>query len=339
MKSSPLAKKFRFSICLLSAASLIAGCASSSKDIASASVSPLLYQHYTCDQLFLENARLQSKAVELGGRLDKAAENDKAITGVALILFWPAAFALGGNKGQEAEYSRIKGENDAIQQALVLRNCGAATAPATLAAMPPPVTAIQVPSAAGSPGALAAPSTPLPATAPTIPKSLVGTSFSFTDTDSLNGAARGTQRLVLTHEDGNSFEYNNGEYVTDRDGNLKRGTYSVSGSNLYRRGASVGQLWQAKLKSADGASSGDIIVTATGIGSIVLSSGATRPTLKTSIAGWVTGPSQRSYAAGVSNEKISGQIMFDVATGLPVEYQFDTRNNSFSVTRKLERVQ
>jgi hypothetical protein len=38
-------------------------------------------------------------------------------------LFWPAAFALGGNQAQEAEYARLKGEADAIHQAAIAKKC------------------------------------------------------------------------------------------------------------------------------------------------------------------------------------------------------------------------
>ena len=115
---------------------LLAGCATASKDIAAAYVSPVQYQSYDCDQLAAESQRLTGRAQQLGARLDQAADNDKAITGVALILFWPAAFALGGTKGQEAEYARLKGEADAVQQAAIARKCPGVTAPAPAAAQP-----------------------------------------------------------------------------------------------------------------------------------------------------------------------------------------------------------
>jgi hypothetical protein len=88
------------------------------------------YQNYDCDQLGAEAARLTTRVQQLGGRLDEAASNDKAITGVGAILFWPALFALGGTKQQEAEYGRLKGEAEAVQQAAVFKKCpGAVAAP------------------------------------------------------------------------------------------------------------------------------------------------------------------------------------------------------------------
>ena len=109
---------------------ILAGCSTASKDIAAVSVSPLQYQSYDCEQLTSESQRVQTRVTQLGGRLDEAASNDKAIAGVGMILFWPALFALGGTKQQEAEYARLKGEYDAIQQAAISKKCPGIIAPA-----------------------------------------------------------------------------------------------------------------------------------------------------------------------------------------------------------------
>jgi len=60
----------------------------------------------------------------LTGRLNEAASNDKAIMGVGMILFWPALFALGGTKQQEAELARLKSEYDALQISVTSKKCG-----------------------------------------------------------------------------------------------------------------------------------------------------------------------------------------------------------------------
>jgi len=116
-------------VCLALALSIVStGCATASKDIASAYVSPMQYQSYDCDQILAEVQRVHGRVSQLGGRLDEAASNDKAIMGVGLILFWPALFALGGTKQQEAEYGRLKGEYDALQQSAVQKKCAGAVA-------------------------------------------------------------------------------------------------------------------------------------------------------------------------------------------------------------------
>lgn len=99
------------------------GCSSSSKDISSSYVSPLQYQPYDCSQLAGESHRILSRVKEIGGRLDEASSNDKMITGAGVILFWPSLFFLGGTKQQEAEYGRLKGEYDAVQQAAIAKKC------------------------------------------------------------------------------------------------------------------------------------------------------------------------------------------------------------------------
>lgn len=88
-------------------------------------MSPLQYQGYDCLQLAAETQRIQSRVAQVGGRLDQAATNDKMITGAGAILFWPALFFLGGTKQQEAEYARLKGEYDGIQQAAIQKKCTA----------------------------------------------------------------------------------------------------------------------------------------------------------------------------------------------------------------------
>ena len=55
--------------------------------------------------------------------MNEAAANDKTITGVGIILFWPALFALGGTDEQEAEFARLKGEYDAVQQSAIQKKC------------------------------------------------------------------------------------------------------------------------------------------------------------------------------------------------------------------------
>lgn len=102
---------------------LVAGCATASKDIAASYVSPMQYQAYDCNQIGLESVRVQARVAELGGRLDQAASNDQGIAVVGALLFWPALFFLGGTKTQEAEYSRLKGEYESLQQQAVAQKC------------------------------------------------------------------------------------------------------------------------------------------------------------------------------------------------------------------------
>ena len=141
----------------LAASMVLGGCATASKDVATQSISPLQYQVYDCDQITAETMRVQARASQLGGRLDTAAANDKAITGIGIVLFWPALFALGGTKEQEAEYGRLKGESDALQQVAISKKCMAPTTPVAqpVAAQPAAAqVAVVQPTAAPQDGAL-----------------------------------------------------------------------------------------------------------------------------------------------------------------------------------------
>ena len=71
------------------------GCATSSANIAASYTTPIQYQGYDCAQLTAEAQRIHGRVNQLAGRLDEAANNDKVIMGVGMVLFWPALFALG----------------------------------------------------------------------------------------------------------------------------------------------------------------------------------------------------------------------------------------------------
>ena len=108
---------------VLAASIALGGCATASSNIAASYTTPIQYQSYDCAQLTSEAQRVQGRVGQLAGRLDEAASNDKVLMGVGLVLFWPALFALGGTKQQEADFARLKGEYDAIQQAMIAKKC------------------------------------------------------------------------------------------------------------------------------------------------------------------------------------------------------------------------
>ena len=131
-------------VAVVVAAMLVSGCATSSDKISAAYVSPMQYQSYDCDQISAEGSRLNQRVLALQGQVDKAASNDKALTGVGLILFFPVLFALGGNQQQEAEYGRLKGESEALQQSAILKKCpGVMPVCATTSNVATPPVAIQ----------------------------------------------------------------------------------------------------------------------------------------------------------------------------------------------------
>lgn len=82
------------------------------------------YQNYSCEQIGGELQRVSRRTNELQASLKKTADNDAAQMGIGLILFWPTLFFLEGGDGAEAaEFSRLKGERDALEQAGIQKTC------------------------------------------------------------------------------------------------------------------------------------------------------------------------------------------------------------------------
>jgi hypothetical protein len=107
-------------------ASILAGCASSPDEISAAYVSPVQYSGSECDQIRAELVRVSSRVREVAGAQQKQADIDAIAMGVALVVFWPALFFIGGNDRNE-ELSRLKGEYDALEQAAIQKNCPVAS--------------------------------------------------------------------------------------------------------------------------------------------------------------------------------------------------------------------
>lgn len=116
-------RKIAFLICLISSVS-VAGCAKKSENIQASYVSPLTYKSFSCQQIQQEGTRISQKTGELSGVQNKKATDDAVATGVAIVLFWPAAFFIKGNQETASQLARLKGELDALEQARSQKSCG-----------------------------------------------------------------------------------------------------------------------------------------------------------------------------------------------------------------------
>jgi hypothetical protein len=98
----------------------------------------LQYQSFTC-----QHQRISTQAATVAGQQDSQVTKDAVATAVAVIVAWPAAFLVQGDKGNAAQIAQLKGEMNAIEQASIQKNCGiqfrtapppaSAAAPATAA--------------------------------------------------------------------------------------------------------------------------------------------------------------------------------------------------------------
>ena len=101
----------------------LAGCASSAADITANYVSPVQYSSYNCQQLGLEAQSVSARAAALSGAQDSQRTKDALVTTAAVVVFWPAAFFVGGDKQTASELAQMKGQMVAIEQASISKKC------------------------------------------------------------------------------------------------------------------------------------------------------------------------------------------------------------------------
>ena len=109
----------------VTASALIAltACAEQAKNVEAQYVSPNVYQGRNCGQLLSERNEIVRKVNELARKQDQAATNDAVATGVALLVFWPAAIALAATNDRSEALSAAKGNFDAITQRMKQQRC------------------------------------------------------------------------------------------------------------------------------------------------------------------------------------------------------------------------
>ena len=93
-------------------------CATKPESIAPAYVSHMGYSQYDCEQLAGEQARLVTALSTSSDAQRKARTNDT----VGVILLGLPVSSLSGSN-QASNISRLKGELEAIQKSMVLKNC------------------------------------------------------------------------------------------------------------------------------------------------------------------------------------------------------------------------
>ena len=102
----------------------LAACATYSEKIAPSYVSPVIYENLSCRQIAEEASRVSARAAHVAGVQDSQANKDNVLTAVTIVVFWPAAFFVGGDKQNAGELAQLKGSMDALEQASIRKNCG-----------------------------------------------------------------------------------------------------------------------------------------------------------------------------------------------------------------------
>lgn len=84
----------------------------------------MIYQSYNCQQLAMEAQALSSRSAQVAGVQDDKRTKDGLATAAAVVIFWPAAFFVGGDGQTAAELANLKGQMVAVEQASIAKKCG-----------------------------------------------------------------------------------------------------------------------------------------------------------------------------------------------------------------------
>lgn len=314
-------------VCLgLALAIAVSGCSTASKDISATYVSPVQYQSYDCDQLAAELNRVQTRVVQLGGRLDEAASNDKALTGVGIVLFWPVLFALGGTKQQEAEYSRLRGEYDALQQAAIQKKCTGKPDAVTPSAAVPTAAVPAVPVATGEP----------PAKATASGTFAVGDRLDYRSSDIVSGAALAEQAVFITRIDAAQVEYGHGDIVNDANGNWTGGRAGgLKLIGIFKPTYGIGNGWKGRIESAaDSADYADVDVRVEG--PVAFSAkGLNLTAMKLGLSGYTSPTRISANALPKVPAPIRGSVLVDPASGVLLQITLITDHPVLGIKREL----
>jgi len=102
---------------------LFTGCASDHKDLSAQYVSPNLYKDYDCNQIAEEMHHLERRTGVLYHQLkaERTADEWQTATGVFLII--PLFWLEGGDSPVAAEFTRVKGEHEALRTVSIQKKC------------------------------------------------------------------------------------------------------------------------------------------------------------------------------------------------------------------------
>ena len=107
-------------VALLVAGLAVSACATSAGRIQPITVSPVVYQDQSCDQLAVTAAKVDADLQVASIKQNKKRKGDT----VSVILIGLPLASMGGN-GYEADVARLKGEKIALAEAKRLKSCPA----------------------------------------------------------------------------------------------------------------------------------------------------------------------------------------------------------------------
>jgi len=113
-----------YSVCTtMSAVAFISSCAHSTDKLANTYVSPLTFKGLDCEQVSAEMARISNSAYLLGASVNKNKDKNRWAFGIG----GPALLFLSGDTLEAVEYSKLRGEYEALEKVGIEKKCGGRT--------------------------------------------------------------------------------------------------------------------------------------------------------------------------------------------------------------------
>ncbi|MEI9928257.1 MAG: hypothetical protein WDN44_11905 [Sphingomonas sp.] len=105
------------------AALAVSGCATSPKKIEANYIPAATYQHLDCTQLRNEMIQVGARRDALYQRIKRRNKSDKIVTGVGVLVAWPALFFLKGNGAVRDQYALLMGQYNALSENYKAKEC------------------------------------------------------------------------------------------------------------------------------------------------------------------------------------------------------------------------
>jgi hypothetical protein len=137
--SVSLVQKF----CRISAAATLcvtSACAPQPENVGARYVSPVTYQGYQCDQLSEEHIRLSREVHRISDLQRENATGDAVMLTFGLLILWPVLIGMAATKDRKDELGKLKGEYEAVEAQLKMKQC-----PAAIPGVPAPPASPMVP--------------------------------------------------------------------------------------------------------------------------------------------------------------------------------------------------
>ena len=113
----------RAALLLLPPALLAAGCATRAVDVKPLPASPAEFASWDCSRIDDERDQVQHRAADVAWTVDERAGNNILALGMGLAVFWPAMLAMRPDGLEQADLARLKGRFEALDSAARDKGC------------------------------------------------------------------------------------------------------------------------------------------------------------------------------------------------------------------------